>query len=324
MNKIIYLSSQPNHKYFVWQLECQFLNFIDAGIPLGQYHVVVGTLPNVEIIPEFKDLSSRYPQIKWGFVTDTRSTAARSYIPTIKPHLAGNYLEKYPELLKETIFYIDSDVLFKKHIDLTRFLDDEVCYMSNTNSYVNAKYIESKGKGLLERMWGIVKVLTDDIRDINEHSGGAQNILKNLPLEYWRKTELDSLTLYNFMKGTVEEYREVWSKETGKKPEEYVSVQIWCAEMWSTLWNLVFFQKQIQVIPELDFTFATSPISELDKVNILHNAGVTEKDKHHMFFKGEYRDGLSNDLDLSYVSDKYSSSYYASYVKKLLELRKLS
>jgi len=319
---MIYLSCQPNHCYFSWQLEVQFLNFIDVGIPLETYHVVVGCKDGAEIIPAFKELSKRYPTVQWGFVVDTRIN--KTYIPSIKPHLAGNYLELHPELQKETIFYLDSDVLFKKHLDLDKYLSDEIQYMSNTNSYINAKYIESKGKGLLERMCSICKVSPDDIRSINDHSGGAQYILKNLPLEYWRKTEIDSVALYHFMKNSVEEYALIWSQENNKPIKDYHCIQMWCAEMWSTLWNLRFFNKQVQIVKELDFTFATSPIADLDKVDILHNAGVTEKDQHQMFFKGGFRDGIPNDLDLSYVSEKYTSHYYASYVKKLLELRKKS
>ncbi len=39
---MIYLSAQPDEKYFLWQLEIQLLNFNRLGISCDHIHVIIG------------------------------------------------------------------------------------------------------------------------------------------------------------------------------------------------------------------------------------------------------------------------------------------
>lgn len=321
MRKLIYISSQPDHVYFAWQLEVQFLNFLELGIPLEDYHVVVG-LKSEQISQQFQELSTKYPQVKWGFVQDIRKD--KSYIPSIKPHLVGQYLKQNPQYTTSVyaLFYMDGDVIFKEKLQLDHLLEDDICYMSNTNSYINSTYIKSKGDELLTKMCEVVGVTREEVESINNDSGGAQYILKDLPLEYWEKTELDSVLLHKYMIGSKQYFANKWAEETKQPVEKYHPIQSWCAEMWATLWVLLYFKKKVKVIKELDFCFATSTVKEYENCKILHNAGVTKQNDNKMFFKGAYINGLPNSLDLSYVSDQHASFYYAKYVSKLVELRK--
>ena len=43
-----------------------------------------------------------------------------------------------------SIFYCDSDILWTDKFNIDDFVQDDVCYLSDTNSYINAKYFDSK------------------------------------------------------------------------------------------------------------------------------------------------------------------------------------
>lgn len=315
-SNIIFSSCQPDHIYFTWQLEIQFLNFLELGIELSRYHVLVAYRDG-KISKHFQDLCERYPQVRFHFYEDTRKD--KSYIPTIKPHLMSKFYATNPDVTKLVNVYIDSDVIFRELPDFDKFCNDDIIYMSNTNSYINADYIDSKGSNILDRMCDIVGVTREQVEEINQHSGGAQYILKGLDSDFWTRVENNCTPLYNFMKSPLT--TNFYANESGD-PTNYHPIQAWCSEMWCTLWEFLRSNRGVQVDSELNFCFGTSPIEEYNNCKILHNAGVTEKDSSKMFYKGAFVSGLPEGLDLSYVSEQYASYYYASYVKKLLELRK--
>ena len=145
-SELLLLSAQPDSNYFAWQLEVQFLNLKKLEIPLEQYHVLVGF--EKQVSNTFLNLSKKYPQIKWGFYEDTRRN--RRYIPSIRPHIISKHFKFNTYLETKNIFYFDCDVIFQKIPDFTSLLKDNIWYLSDTNSYINADYIKSKGERILE------------------------------------------------------------------------------------------------------------------------------------------------------------------------------
>ena len=93
----------------------------------------------------------------------------------------------------------------------------------------------------------------------------------------WDKIYLDCATLYDQML----DYQKRFPINPGQ-------IQFWTAEMWSTLWNLWYFNVETKVVKELEFCWATDNIYRYEQTPILHMAGVTDNLKGSKFYKGEY------------------------------------
>lgn len=102
-------------------------------------------------------------------------------------------------------------------------------------------------------------------------------------------------------------------------------IQFWTAEMWSLLWNLWLDGKETIVTEELDFSWATDPISVFNRKPILHMAGVTENLKNKKFYKGEFInsnpiDKLRNDPKyFDYIESNSSTIKYIEIIKSLIK-----
>lgn len=300
-NKMIYVSVQPDITYFHWQVELYLFNFLQVGIKPEDIYVVFlynGSMPSERGL----ELQKKNPSVNFFFTKDDRSD--KSYVPSIKPWGMRKFIESDFNLIRKQIFYHDSDVIFREKINESLFDNKTIAYMSDTVSYIGYNYVKSKGERQLKKMADIVGISVDVIKNRQLSSGGAQYILTNTTPTYWQKVYEDSNKLYRLMD------RESKSSFTGAYP-----IQKWCAEMWATLWNLWYFGGRTEVHKELDFCFATAPISDWNKVKILHNAGITESDKHKMFFKGAYIDKFPYNEDLSFVQPEYCSYKYAENIE---------
>jgi len=135
-------------------------------------------------------------------------------------------------------------------------------------------------------MLDVFKLERNVVKQYQPHSGGAQYIVKNTTPAFWYKVYEDSPKLYNVMAKWEEKYKKTPPADYVGSP--YHPIQKWCAEMWATLWNAWVFGHHTLVDKELDFVFATDTLARTQQVKILHNAGVTDKDKERLFFKGDY------------------------------------
>lgn len=301
---MIYVSVQPDIPYFHWQVELYLFNFLQVGIKPEDIHVVFlynSSTPSEKGL----EIQRNNPLVNFFFTQDDRPD--KSYIPSIKPWGMRKLLESNLSLIRKQIFYHDSDIIFREKINEEIFSRNEenIQYMSDTISYIGHDYVKSKGEEQLKKMAEVVGVSVETIKENQLSSGGAQYILNNTTPTYWQKVYEDSNKLYWLMD------RESKSFFTGAYP-----IQKWCAEMWATLWNLWYFGGQTEVHRELDFCFATAPISDWDKMKILHNAGVTEKEKHKMFFKGDYINKAPYSEDLDFVQNQYCSHKYVENIKE--------
>lgn len=288
-----YILCQPAITRFKWELEVCLTNLKSLGIK--------------DIVLLFSDHDSSIPiyfeekyNVEVHVYKDDRDD--KEYIPSIKPYLWWKYLEEDSSREDDRYFYLDSDVIFTKKINLRKMPSkQDVWYCSDCNHYLNLDYIRSckNGEQILTEMAKIVNVTVESLETINNNSGGAQWILKSPKAIYWEKVYRDSNRLYRYFKGVDS------------------TIQKWTAEMWAQLWNLMYFNIGPKAHDELNFCFATDPMEKLKTVKILHNAGVTEKDIK-LFFKGKYDTTEPFEDDFSFVDESRCS---AAYVKAIEAVR---
>jgi len=297
---MIYMCAQPGIKYYMWQVEVMLYNFEKHGIDMNNVHIVFAknsTEPEgIYRYTEAEALQKRYgAQIFW--YEDTRPNIR--YISSIRPNVFKQHWKAHPELQTETIFYHDCDVIFTKKPDWSKFENDDVWYLSDTNSYINSDYIRSKGDDVYELMCEIVGIHPFTPLKYNEHSGGAQYILKNVNYKFWDKVERDSQDLFE----------KVTAHEMAKKQANpsYHELQIWCADMWAVLWNGWMQGNETKCVPEMNFTWGTDPISNWGTNVIYHNAGVVNA--QNGFYKGIYQAEYPYNKNLS-VLNNCSLKYY--------------
>ena len=283
---------QPAIKRFEWELEVCLTSLRSVGFDIKD--VVLLFTRHDDFIPQ--RLADKYG-VEVHTYNDLRSD--KSYIPSVKPWLWWQYLAEDPSRKQEDYFYFDSDVIFRKKPDLRKLKsrpDRWLC--SDTNGYLNPSYIKQckNGEQVLTRMADIVGVTVASLETINWNSGGAQWIISHPTAEYWRKVYADSNRLWQYLQ-TVDS-----------------NIQKWTAEMWSQLWNMMYFNIGPVISDELDFCWATDQVKRWNETKIMHNAGVTS-DMRDLFFKGKYTDRAPFGDDLSFV-DKTKCSYkYALAVK---------
>lgn len=309
MSKIKYICVQPRLLYYAWQVEVMLNNFLNNNISPYDIDVLVAWNPNDDtnnihnVIPWFK-LKEKYKNVNIIFYKDTRNNP--QYISSIRPNILKQHFLLHPELKNETIFYHDCDILFTKPVDFSNLINDNIWYLSNTNSYINYEYIVSKGKDIYDRMCNIIGINPLIPKLMNLNSGGAQYIMKNVDHKFWEKVENDSEELFK-------QITEI-NKINKIKDPNYHELQIWCADMWAVLWNAWLKGNETKVVPELDFCWATDNIKRWNEISIFHNAGVTPERKD-LFFKGDFINHLPYNVENIFSSEYCSYNYFQEILK---------
>lgn len=295
MKDVVFICAQPAIPYYTWQVEVMINNFETQGVNLENVHIVSSYTH--EIPDQWKKLQQTYTKVKFFFYKDERFKP--NYIPSIRPHILHKHWLHNPELENSTVFYHDCDIILAKPYDFSEMLKDDVtCYVSDTVSYIGAKYVRSKGEHYLDLMTGIVGVNKQYVIEQEENSGGAQYLLKNIPAKFWEKVYYDCEIMYRMVNDQI-------AKD---KPPH--AIQIWCADMWCVLWNLFIYDRPVKVTDHLSFSWATSGMHDWDKHPIFHNAGVTGPGKQ--FYKGAYINKLPyGEIDLEKLSKDFCSYKYA-------------
>jgi hypothetical protein len=117
---------------------------------------------------------------------------------------------------------------------------------------------------------------------------------------------MDSERLFN----QITELNKIKKLENPK----YHPLQIWCADMWAVLWNGWKMGKKTITHKNLSFSWATSAVDEIEKMNIMHNAGVTN-DKGNLFYKANYINKLPY-FDNLEIKENSASKYYWDWIQK--------
>lgn len=303
MKQLYYICAQPAIVYYEWHLEVMIHNFRKNGVRDDQIHIVLGRT-DAHSISVHDRLREKYPTILFGLYGDDR--VSRSYISSLRPHILKKHFLKHPYLSNHAIFYHDCDILFTKPVDWEKFQSDDVWYLSDTKSYIGARYIKSKELNILQEMCDIVGISIDVVEAEEQNSGGAQYIMKNVTSDFWDKVEQDSEELTKYFNEKAREYRDI---------PEYHPIQAWTADMWAVLWNGWYFGHDIKVVDEMNFCWPTNQIHLWGEYPIYHNAGVINPD-NGMFFKNQYTGTYPTGLR----PDDYKSTLCSyNYVKEIIE-----
>jgi hypothetical protein len=282
--------------------------------------------------PKWDKLVELYPEAEFFFLTDEDSInkLIPLYMPIIRPYMLMKYFKLHPELKEKAVFYCDADVLFTKIFNIDKFLEDDVCYVSDTNSYISSTYFDSKIKDVkpdkLEeyKTRDILQEVTSKVgisREIAEkyklNSGGAQYLLKNIDWQFWDKCITDCLHIRSYLRAINTEFFE----------NENKGFQSWCADMWAVLWNIWGRGMDSKIVPEMDFSWSSDPIPKIDKCPIFHNAGIVSELQGDIpvFYKGKYHSGKNPfedpNLELLYNNEKTKYLCNWHYISKMIDLK---
>jgi hypothetical protein len=297
MKDLKFVTVQPDDDYYTWQVH----TWLESLKNIGKSHqaiVIIFTPANRERNTKWEKIVALYPETEFSFIKDEHSVTKliNIYIPILRPYSLMRYFQDHPDMVNKAIFYCDSDIVFTERFNIDQYIDDDVCYVSDTNSYINASYFDSKIRDVkpekleeykkvdvLAGATSLVGISREIAEKNNLHSGGAQYLLKNIGSSFWDKVLTDCITIKQFL-GNIN--REFFANESK-------GFQSWCADMWAVLWNLWLREQEVKVIPEMTFAWSSDHISKLDSVGILHNAGIVANTQGDIptFFKGHYHQG---------------------------------
>ena len=327
-----FVCSQPDDVYYTWQVHL----WLESLKELGHSDKAIVLI----FIPHFREKNEKwqqvidlYPEAEFHFYKDEKNEISHRlgvYIPVLRPWCLMNYFKTHPEMKEKAVFYCDSDILFTEKFDVSKFTEDETCYLSDTNSYINASYFDSKTKDVLPekleeyktldvlaQLTSLIGIDRATCEKNNLHSGGAQYLLKNIDGAFWEKVLKDCLIIRMYLQSINKNF--FASEDKG--------FQSWCADMWAVLWNLWVREQETKVVPELNFSWATDNINKLETTTIYHNAGVTGDyiGDFPAFYKGKYHTGKDpmKDPHLEVVYNHEKSKNYCThfYTTKLIELK---
>lgn len=334
-----FMTCCPDDTYFTWQVHLWLDNLKKMG-KSGDAVVLLFIPVNRNKNPKWYNIMKLFPETKFKFYKDNKDEISRAFIPSyisvLRPWLMREWFKENPEYGKHAIFYCDSDILFTDKFNVDYYVDDDVNYVSDTNSYISVSYFDSKVRDVREDklneykeldVFAMLGSLIGITREQGEHyktdSGGAQYLLKNLDAKYWDKVMKDCMIIRGYLQRINKDFFASESK----------GFQSWCADMWAVLWNLWFIGGDTKVIPEMGFSWSTDPIAKLDDFPIMHNAGITGSymGKIPYFYKGKYHTGADPTVDPHLekvlnndVTKTKCNWYYANALKELKEKYKLN
>lgn len=332
MKDVVYLTICPCDVYYTWQVNLWLESLRDLG--LSEQAMVLVFTPNYrDVNPKWQQIQDLYPEANFRFYKDEDNVSSLLgiYIPVLRPYTMWRFLKDEPSYSSKAIFYCDSDILFTDKFNIDNFVEDDVHYLSDTNSYINASYFDSKindvlpdkleeykHRDILAEVASIVGIDRMTCELHNDHSGGAQYLLKNTDSAFWAKVMNDCILIRTYLQ-TVNRYF-FTSEDKG--------FQSWCSDMWAVLWNLWLRNQETKVIPELDFAWSTDLVEKMDTCTILHNAGIVSEfgNGYPAFYKGKYHRGEDPMVDphLEVILNDEESKKHCTwvYTKKLKELNK--
>jgi hypothetical protein len=329
MKDLKFICAQPDDTYYTWQVHLWLESLKEIG-EIDKAIVLIFTPINREFNNKWQKIIDLYPEAEFNFYKDELGDISKLlgvYIPVLRPWLLWRYFKEHPEMSDKAIFYCDSDILFTDKFNIDKFLDDDVNYLSDTNSYINAKYFDSKvnqvlpekleeykNRDVLSEIASVIGISREIAEVNNDHSGGAQYLLKNIDATFWSKVMNDCILIRTYLQQINREFFK----------DENSGYQSWCADMWAVLWNIWFREQETKVVPELAFAWGPDPISKLETHSIYHNAGIvgTEQGGYPCFYKGKYHSGADPmkdpHLDVVLNNDK-SKNHCTWYYAKALE-----
>jgi hypothetical protein len=310
-DNLIFLQAVPIDQYFNWQLEVQIVNFRKFGISDRMQICVWYPIHRTGEMEMWKEIQEKYPEVKFFFYRDS-GVDLGLYISQLRPHiLYKHFVAKEEELKNKVFFYHDSDIIFNYLPNFEKLCSDNICWQSDTSSYLDYSYIIRKEKQgnipnnealrKLAEIGGITPLI---IEQYDKNTGGAQSILKNIDAEYWRDVENISVEIRKaFLYGREDTINTKYFKS------EAEGFQSWVADMWALDFSLWKRGIPTNTTSELDFSWATDSMETYLKKPIFHNAGAVGTSKD-IFYKGAYINKSPLYQDLPLPSEDRASRMY--------------
>lgn len=301
LRQLRFVCAQPATKYYAWQVETMINNFIEMGVNPNMMDIVCWKQNGV-IPEEWETLRNHYNYVRFFFYDDTRET--HYYISSIRPNILKQHWKAHPYLSDEAIFYHDCDIVFSKPISqwiTEEMISDDTWYGSDTRWYISHSYIKGKGEDILDAMCEVFGIDKKVVEDNEMNAIGAQYLMKGLTYEYWDLVEQRSEVLF----------KDITALNVIKKSKEpsYHELQIWCSDMWAVLWLGWQMGAETKCHPNFDFSWGTSTLDDYNRLNIMHNAGVTNAGMG-LFYKAQYMNSYPYNLNLQISEDSASKKYY--------------
>lgn len=330
MKDLKFICAQPDDLYFTWQVHMWLESLRELGH--SDKAIVLVFTPNYrEPNTKWQQVVDLYPEAEFAFYKDQHEVSKHLsvYIPILRPYLLWRYWQDHPDMKDKAVFYCDCDVVFTEKFNIDDYINDDVCYLSDTVSYIGANYFDSKANDVLsskKSKYESIDVLHEatslvgiDRFIAEQHqnsSGGAQYLLKNIDAIFWEKMIVDTIKIRTYLLSINQQYFK----------DENSGFQSWCADMWGLLWGLWYRNHETKVIPEMEFSWATDPIDKVERLGIFHNAGVVSDYMNDIpyFYKGSYHTGQDplNDIEhINKVIEKSSDKGTGYYAKRLLKLK---
>lgn len=314
-NESVLICVQPCIQYYAWQVEVMLTNFIELGVDKKHTIQLLWAFNKTESdwvqkTDIIKALQKKYifnQRIQFYFYEDTRVYPI-SYISSIRPNVLKQHFKANTYLREEKVFYHDCDICFTKYPQFLEDLDVSGMnwYVSDTISYIGYEYIESKGNDVIDRMCQIVGCHPFFIKARQQQSGGCQYLFTDIDWTYFQKVEEDCEELFKQITALNNKKKEL--------APEYHELQIWCADMWAMLWNAWLRGFKTDIHPDLNFVWATDPITLWEERYIFHNAGVVKEGE--FFYKGTY----INKLPYAEIEEKMNAMQQTSASYRYAEL----
>jgi hypothetical protein len=307
MRKLRYVSAQPATDYYKWQVEVMINNFMSMGVNPNDIDIVCWKVNGV-IPDDWSKLAQTYPA-RFFFYDDTRVN--KHYISSIRPNILKQHFLQHPYLKDDAIFYHDCDILFTKNPNewiTFEMVQDQNWYGSDTRWYISHDYIIGKGEDVLQEMCNIMEISKELVK-ANEHNCiGAQYLMKHIDTHYWDWVEQKCDRMFK-------EITELNNKKKRENPS-YHELQIWCSDMWAVLWKGWLMGFKTITHPNFDFSWGTSTESDYHRLNIMHNAGVTNSTSG-LFYKSQYMNTLP--FDSEEPRKETASWHYWDWIQKTKE-----
>lgn len=335
MRDLKFITCLPSDTYYTWQVHLWLESLRELRMSKKAI-VLIFCAKDVPYNPKWDQIIKLYPEASFKFYKDEHNIAELLpiYIPILRPYVMWRFYTDYPEMEDNQIFYCDSDIIFTKDFSISHLLDDDINYLSDTNSYISASYFDSKindvlpdkleqykAMDVLHDMCSYIGISREIAEKYNKHSGGAQYLLKNVDANFWKKVLEDCIYIRKYLQWINKVYFE----------NENKGFQSWCADMWAVLWNVWNLNQETKIVSELDFAWSSNPKSILERYTILHNAGLSGdyfdngQEKFPVFYKGKYINGsdpFSDPHMQTVINDEISSKYCSHYyTEKLLQLK---
>lgn len=304
---MIFINACSYENYYVWQQEVLITNFRKFGISANM-HVLVWYIRTVDL-GNWKQLQSKYPEVKFFFYEDL-GVDTSIYVPQLRPNILKRHFKKYAKQFKNKVFfYHDVDIIFNYLPDFETLIKDNICWQSNTSSYLDYSYLYNKeqvgnipNNEAIKKLAEIGGVSVETIKSYDGNTGGAQYILKNIDYKFWQEVEHSCLAIRKSLAYMV--HGSINQRYFNSENEGF---QSWCADMWAVNFALWKRGLKTSTTPLLDFSWVHDDVETYQKKPIYHNAGA-KLDQDHVFVKNKYY--ITSPIGQEITIPNNTASYY--------------